>query len=195
MVDKLQSQGQTCFPVTRELPSETPQVFCLLCDRIGFTPWLLIKTQILILSVVLEALTRSPLFYLFVPFLSLVSSFCVLASNCLEEKNCWEGFEIRTLPPSWGTHWEVSNKTWALNIPLLIRLLPSLVDSGLLHWVFSFFPSTTRVPHGGEGHSPGPRHQSVEQMGLLCLTLGHLRFHLFYRNDWWREVRSALPPY
>ncbi|XP_055394698.1 G patch domain-containing protein 2-like isoform X3 [Bubalus kerabau] len=43
--------------------------------------------------------------------------------------------------------------------------------------------SPNAVPHGGEGHSPSPRHQSIEQMGLLCLTSGHLGFHLFYRNE------------
>lgn len=33
--DKLQSQGQTGFPRTLELPSYTLQVFCVIEDRIG----------------------------------------------------------------------------------------------------------------------------------------------------------------
>lgn len=59
--------------------------------------------------------------------------------------------------------------------------------------VISFF--ATWVPHGGEGHSLSWLHQSAEQMGLLCRTSGHLRFHLFYRDEWWRGARCALPLY
>lgn len=59
--------------------------------------------------------------------------------------------------------------------------------------MISFF--ATWVPHGGEGHSLSWLHQSAEQMGLLCRTSGHLGFHLFYRDEWWRGARSALPLY